>query len=307
MGEPAARLSLDDVLNDPSWFAFGYDPASRTIGFVEASADDLARAPFLDGRWDRRGRRNLRLPVAALSPLSAPDNLRLIWHTGFCCSTLLAQALNAPGCNLSLSEPKLLVDAADAKRAGADLTGIAFRLLARAAAPAVTLKPAPAANNLMRDTPAGSRHLVLHGSCESFVVSLAKLGCDGERYVRDMLSVMARNGARFEAPPSPLHAAALLWQLQMAELHAQGATRMLDAESFLADPEGTIAMLDDHFALGLPADHFEHVRPLFARNAKNPAQRFDAESRDAEHRAARAKWGSALNDAVSWSERSVSA
>ena len=47
MGEPAARLSLDDVLNEPSWFAFGYDPPSGTIGFVGPLAELFGGAPAL--------------------------------------------------------------------------------------------------------------------------------------------------------------------------------------------------------------------------------------------------------------------
>jgi hypothetical protein len=319
--------SLDKVLDDPHWFVDGFDPQTGTLGFTQVSRAQLVAQPFLDMRWNRaghrRGRTHLSGAVAWLASRSAPRNLRFIWHTGFCCSTLLAQALDAPARNLSLCEPQLLVEVADAKRAGAfakhpdlaKLPDVAFKLLSRgfAAGEAVTLKPAPAANHLLPEAMslAESRHLFLFSDCESFLLSISKLGADGANYVRAMLGVMQRDGAVLEWTEdkvrglSPLQIAALVWHLQIAEFRrcASPHARSLNCDALLAGPGAVLKAVDDFFGLGLGTAHMaaKTEGPLFRRNAKNPGEAFDASRRRDEHEAARKHLGARLGDAVAWS------
>lgn len=323
----APLATIDTVLKDPGWFPDEFDPRTGAIGFTEATRAQIAAQPFLDMRWDRAGHRRGRLHLSAvtagLSQIgSPPPNLRFIWHTGFCCSTLLAKALDSPERNLSLCEPKLLVDAADAKRAGAfavhpdlaKLADTAFSLLGRGFEPGetVTIKPAPAANHLLPDARAlaGSRHLLLFSDCESFVISIAKSGSQGAGYARAMLGVLLRDGIAPEWTDErtrglSIHqTAALVWHLQIAELRAHGCDgRSLDCDALLEHPNATLIALDAFFGLALGERQIAETAagPLFRRNAKNPGEVFDVERRSRESAAVRQSLGNELQDAIAWS------
>jgi hypothetical protein len=321
----APITSPEQVVNDPNWFAYGFDLKSGTIDFTHTSREAVAAQTFLDMRWNRAGGRNGRMHLSAVVPAletkPAPRNLRFIWHTGFCCSTLLAQLLDAAGRNISLSEPKLLVDVADTKRADAfgvhpdlsRLPDVAFGLLSRpfVEGEAVTVKPAPAANHLLPEAAAlDARHLFLFSDCESFLTSIAKMADAGANYARAMLNVLRRNGvasAWTDARTRDLsiyQIAALVWHLQIAELRASGAeARSLDCDALLDDPAKSLLVIDEFFGLGLGAEHIAETAsgPLFRRNAKRPGVTFDARHRREEHAAMQKSFGSELRDAVAWS------
>jgi hypothetical protein len=318
--------SPESFLDDPHWFARGFDPRNGTVGFTQASREELADEPFLDMRWKRAGGRSGRMHlsslVAALASKPEPQNLRFIWHTGFCCSTLLARALDMPGRNLSLCEPKLLVDAADAKRAGAfalhpdlaALPSVAFKLLSRGFgdSEAVTVKPAPAANHLLPEAAAlpGARHLFLYSRCEDFVIAIARLGADGDAYTRAMVDVMRRDGIapnwthERTANLSPLRRAALAWHMQIAEFQTAASpdARALDCDVLLADPATVLGAADAFLGLGLGAGHAAQMvdGALFRRNAKKPGEAFDPGRRSSEYEEVRKRLGAELTEAVAW-------
>ncbi|HWA30087.1 MAG TPA: hypothetical protein VG867_03265 [Rhizomicrobium sp.] len=316
--------TLDRVLADPNWFPDDFDSEKGDIRFAEVTRDQLAAQSFLDRRWNRsslrRGRVHLSAVGEKLAGKAPPNNLRFIWHTGFCCSTLLARALNAPGRNLSLCEPQLLMYATEVKRERemrpdlSELPDIAFALLSRGFAPEelVTIKPAPFVNYLVPEAMAlpQSRHLFLYSDCESFLVSALRRETEGASYIRSMLENMRRNGIASEwtdekilALP-PLRATALLWHMEVAELRKnERGARSLDCDAFLADPETVLNAMDEFFALGLGPDHIRTVveGPLFRQDSKNPAAEFNTARRREIQEAARRQIGAQLNDAISWS------
>ena len=195
-----ARLDARDVIGDFGWFPQDYIPLARTMSFVRTDPATLARQPFLDHRWNRAGYAQTSLTLDSIADKISPDtplpDLNFIWHTSFCCSTLIASALNVAHRNLSLSEPVLLVTAADMKRAGVFRDGkasprlpeIAMRLLARRPEPhmAITIKPSNFSNILIRDA---ARHttgksLFLYSDLPSFLLSIAKSGLQLSKYAR---------------------------------------------------------------------------------------------------------------------------
>lgn len=192
---------------------------------------------------------------------------------------------------------------------------IAFKLLARGFSreEVVTLKPAPAANHLLPEAIAlpGSRHLFLYSRCESFIISITRLGAEGANYARAMLGVMQRDGIALEWTPermqnlTPLQLAALLWHMQIAEFRKSAGpdTCALDCDVLLADPKSVLRSVDKFFGFGLGAEHIARATEgsLFRRNAKNPSEQFDADRRRNEYSAARKRLGSELSDAVAWS------
>lgn len=321
------------ILRDPHWFVEDYDPLGNTFSVVRTDRETLGEQAFLDNRWNRTAAEHRKLPVAATAgafdPAARP-NLNFIWHSSYCCSTLLAAALDWPGCNLSLREPLAMVPIADAVRAArhsakpvpARLAELAFQLLARRFAPdeGVTVKPSNFANVLVQDAARASRGkmLFLYSDLESFLISIAKSGVQLRKYARRLFgNIAGDSGGPLPWAPqqifqmTDLEIAALAWHLQIAEFRrgfaalGEGRAASLDCDALLADPAGTLARLDVFFGLGLGAARLAEVAagPLFRRHAKNPAHPYDARRRQDENAAVRQFFGADLQRIIEWSYR----
>jgi hypothetical protein len=331
LGDRDAESCVDDF----RWFAENFDLARKSLSFVCTDRQTLAAQPFLDYRWktDRLAHREMALDavLAEFPQNSQPPHLNFIWHTSFCCSTLLAKTLDHPGHNLSLCEPQILVPIADLKRGGM-FTGnrlsprvpeIVFRLLARSPGGKVLVKPSNFANILIGDaarTTAG-KVLFLYSDLESFLISVAKSGISLLKYARRLFSNIAGDSGR-PLPWKPheifqmsdLEIAALVWHLQIAEFRRSwsalepGRATSLNCDAFLADPASVVTKLDAFFDLRLGATHIAHVMegPLLRHHAKAPGQSYDAERRADEKAALRTRLGSDLDRVIDWSYKACS-
>lgn len=323
-----------DIASDPAWFVENYDAQRNTLSFVRVDRDLLVQQPFLDSRWNRVELERCELSLDALASwmgtLASPPKLHFIWHTSFCCSTLIAEALNARGRNMSLREPQVLSSVADAKRGAARakrpvpqrLHELVFRLLGRSAigGESVVVKPSNAANILIDDAArhCGGKVLFLYSDLESFLISIEKGGVGLRKYARQLFGTIAGDSgeplrwpAREIFQMSDLEIAALAWHMQIEQilrsLRAFGPGRVasLDCDAFLDEPEATLTALDGFFELGLGEDHIACTAagPLLRRHAKEPTQAFNAEQRRADNDAVRRRLGSSLERVVAWSYR----
>lgn len=326
--QPAAR----DVVGDVCWFPEEYVPSGNTISFVRSDAATIGRQTFLDQRWNRDGRAKASLRLDAIAaemlPDSSPPLLNFIWHTSFCCSTLVASALNVAGKNHSLKEPQMLVMVADIKRAGALVEGrisprlpeIALRLLARPPEQGVpvTIKPSNFANVLIGPAARHStgKSLFLYSKLPDFLISVAKSGLQLSKYARRLFfGIVSDDGKPLRWPAaelfqmSDLEVAAIAWHLQMAEFQRSwkewGPDRaaLLDCDAFLADPRAALEKLDAFFGYGFGPDTIDAILtgPVFSRHAKLPQAPFSVEQRRTENERARKVLGPDLQRIVDWS------
>ena len=298
-----------------------------SICFYPTDYDVLSSQVFLDGRWEKTFISYRKASTKIIQNLISPKPCRLnfIWHTGFCCSTLVAKALDHRQKNLSLCEPQIMVEIANAIRAVTSandamlrhVPNLIFHLFGRAFAPnaLVTLKPAPAANRLLRQAARSTTGpmLFLYSDCRSFVTSIAKLGEEGRKYVRSLFLVISEDGYIQNKLPvdrlislSDLELAALVWHMQIGEclrnwpLLAQGRAYSLDCDAFLASPYEVLKKIDNIFSLNLGADHLKQVveGPLFKNNVKIGRSSFSAASRREQHAEVRRQLGSDLDRIV---------
>lgn len=317
-----------------SWFLYDLDVGANALVFVRTDRNEIAQQTFLDPRWKPRSAETLHVPVEALleelEPRDAPAPLNFIWHSAFCCSTLIAKILDRPGRNLSLLEPMVLVSLADAYRGGAfesgalprDLVGAVIKLLGKPDEPhsQVTVKPSNLANLLARDASgyARGKALFLYSDLPSFIVSIAKGGAQYRDFAQTVFEKVS--GDLGERPPwsstelramSPLKVASLAWHLQIAEMRRSwtafggGRAVSLNCDAFLKEPMETLTKLDGFFELGLGAEHMRAVTegPALARHAKSPDQPFSPQMRADEDREIRLRLGSNLDRVVEWSYR----
>jgi hypothetical protein len=317
-----------------SWFLYDLDVRANVLVFVRTDRDEIAQQTFLDPRWKPRSAETLRVPVHALleelEPLGASAPLNFIWHSAFCCSTLIAKLLDRPGRNLSLLEPMVLVALADAYREGAiergvlprDVVGAVVKVLGKPDEPhsQVTVKPSNLANLLARDAAgcAKGKALFLYSDLPNFIVSIAKGGVQYRDFAQTVFEKVS--GDLGERPPwspaelramSPLKIAGLAWHLQIAEMRRSwmafggGRAVSLNCAAFLKEPQETLTKLDGFFELGLGAEHIRAVTegPALTRHAKSPEHAFSPQMRADEEREVRRRLGANLDRVVEWSYR----
>jgi hypothetical protein len=316
------------IVDNPAWFLDRLDFRRGVATFTRATRGQLSDTVFLDHRWARGDAPQRTIAIDALGAFGGDDRPALIWHSAFCCSTLIASLLDVPGVSLSLKEPVALVDLADARRAGAPaaddrLVSAVFAQLARprAAGERVIVKPSNGANVLVSaDT--GGPALLLYSSCREFILSvvgggpLAGGGEERRRFARVLLTDRAI-AVRPTVPWRPvdlsmmtdLQIAALLWHAQVSEFRAvarkrgPARARSLDCAAFLASPGPTLAALDGFLGLGLGTEGVATVMTSdkLGRYAKSPSTPFSTDQRRRELEMAAAPLGSALDAVVAWS------
>ena len=99
----------------------------QTLELVHLSRDQLRDLYFVDkrsqpGRWDKvTGKAaRVKMPVAAMvnrARAAASGPCHYIFHSAFCCSTLMSRALDVQGVACVLREPRSLYDLGEMKRA----------------------------------------------------------------------------------------------------------------------------------------------------------------------------------------------
>jgi hypothetical protein len=253
---PAARIA------DPQWLAHRYDPGHDAVHLIAADRAMRSAATFLTDEF---------LPTAA-APIVAPrqqaidlvpriDPVHFIFHSAYCCSTLLAQVLDRAGLASTLKEPLILNDLIGWRHRGGNPAKVAgvldsvLTLLSRGFVPgeAVIIKPSNVVNALaptiltMRPE---ARAVLLYAPLRVFLTSIARKGMWGRLWVRELLAKQLADGMvdLGFAPEdyfrlTDLQVAAVGWIAQ-ADLFAAlasrfpGRVRSLQSETLLAAPLG---------------------------------------------------------------------
>lgn len=308
-------------LGNVEWFLDRLDFPNQLAIFTRTDRATLSEAPFLDHRWRRRGSEQRALPLARLREFQtyAPAPA-FIWRSAFCCSTLIASCLDAPGICLALNEPAALVDLGSARKSGAPdadsaLASAVFARLGVGFGPGerVVIKPSSAAYTLLPEAVQSEAPiLLLYSGCRDFLLSVIGGGRErggGEhrrKLVRDLMAarvLSGQPGLRFRPEDlcvmTDLQAAALLWHVQVAEFRAvakaagPAQARSLDCEIFLADPARNLGAIDDFLGLGLGGG--------LGRYAAAPEMAFNAEARRRGFLELEEQWGSQVDALVAWS------
>lgn len=325
---------LTDLLRDPAWFPASIDVGADTIRFARASREALSSEAFLDQRmagsvtaWQTAG---LNETVAALAGRREPVPA-FIFHTAFCCSTLLARALDVPGAVLALKEPDVLMGLANALRVDAPtresperreaLIRSIVTLLGRRfdQGERILVKPTNAANNLLPHALAtGARVVLLYGDLRSFLVSVLKKGEACKAFVRQQYNIFAldANGVgripqRQAVAFTDLQAAAAVWRHQMelfqrASADSQaGQVLSLDFNTLTDNPAPTMRAVVAHLNLQHSDAAVDAIAEgsVFKRNAKFSDQAYSSDQRDREQQLVEERYGETLDVIETWASQ----
>jgi hypothetical protein len=309
----------------PEWLAHRYDETHDAIHLIALDRATRAGVPFLVDR-DLPPREPVvaaRADVVARAPV--PASLHFILHSAFCCSTLLAKALDVPGVASTLSEPQLLADMTGWRLRGGEPRRVqavldqAMTLLARPFVPgeAVVIKPSNLVNGLasaMLTMRPEARAVLMYAPLPVFLASIARKGIDGRLWARELLSKQLAEGfvsLGFESFDYLLHtdlqAAAVGWLAQKALFVALAQRwpkriRTLDSEILVARPEAAVRAVADLFGLAMDDAQIDAtIRANFARNSKDGSV-FAPGQREAARAAGAALHADEIDKVVIWAE-----
>jgi hypothetical protein len=310
---PHAPPAWFALVSDPAWVPYEYDVRRDALVFAHLPRDVQRRAVFLDPRFLAHAPKTDRIPVAGLPAKdvgAASGPLHFIFHTGFCCSTLLARALDIPGSAMGLKEPSVLASFAGywsqtRRTAGAhEALRVTLDLLSRPLAPGETqiVKPSNVANHIipqiLRSRP-DARALVLYSSLDAFLIAIARRGMDGRAFARAMFQQFSPvipldiGLSQDEAPLlTDLQAAAQAWLMQasfmdsIAKRFGPDRVRVLNGDTLLADKARVLAAIGDFFGIRLANRTWADIAqgPLFSEHAKEFGRPFDADAYRAQQR-----------------------
>lgn len=325
METPAALVS------DVQWFPHHIDLSRGELRFVRLGREAHRRAAFLDdehiGADPRRLTASIR-EVAQIPSNVEPGRCHFIFHSAFCCSTLLARAFDIEGVAMGLKEPAVLLDICQAALAAPDLRRIrpfldvTLALLARpfAAGEAIVIKPSNIVNplaELLLEAAPQAKAVLLYSPLPDFLRSVARKGLFGRIWARRSLAFHGRLPA-FDPGYSEaerwlhtdLQVAALGWLQQHAQFariaRSQPAGRILtlDSRDLLVAPATTLSVIARLFEVPISEDRAAAIAdgPIFTHNSKRVGEAFDAAARDDQQALAQEAYGEEIDMVTHWAE-----
>ena len=307
MTSPDAR----ELALNPEWIPHAFEEGTD-LNFVLVPRTSRSNLVFLTDGQMRGAYPKASAPVTvvkneASTLKDAP--LHFVFHSSFCCSTLLAKALDKKGASASLSEPNILVNLAEQMiegRSGSEeKLELALQLLGRPLGPGETIvvKPSSFANRLvepaLRLRP-GSRGLLLYSDAQTFLASVVRRGLLGRINARKLyLNFRSWSALDFGFneteifEQSDLQIAALAWLMQIAHFDRLAATFgpdrliVLDAADLLASPVTELDRVQSFFGLGFQEEEIEAIvsGPVFSRHSKDRARDYGQKARSEDHEA----------------------
>lgn len=319
------------IVADYRWLPLRLDAASNSLVFVQADREAHRAATFLDEQLLRQSNDKRQLGLGEIAPAVAAlpaSDCHFIFHSAFCCSTLLARALDIPGKSMGLKEPLVLNDLVPLAQAAGTPSAVRSQLepilslLARPFADRekVIIKPSNVANPLIEqilELRPTTKALLLSSELPDFLRSVAKKGLWGRIWARKTLAGLNRfpqlrsgfsEAERWEH--SDLQVAALVWldhRAQFAKLLSRlPANRVasMDSADLLSDPARALGAVGEFFGLGLSPDEVASIAggPVFASNAKRQDEEFDAARRRDEHAAIGGVLSEEIEMVVKWAQ-----
>ena len=315
---------MERAMMTPEWLAHRYDAEQDMIHFVSAPRPLRRSIPFLTDEYlEATASPAILTRGDALTDVRDGRPTHFIFHSAYCCSTLLARAFDIPGTAHSLSEPQILNDMVGWRHRGGDparigmVTDGALKLLARPFADGETtlIKPSNVVNGLasaLMTIRPDAKAVLLYAPLRLFLGSIARKGMWGRLWVRELLSRQLAEGMvdlGFEPRDYLLHtdlqAAAVGW-LAQHRLFGDMArkwpdrVRTLDSETLVKRPAEAMAALAEMFGLELGTSQIASiVEDVFARDSKS-GKAFTSGRRAADQSAAESLHADEIDKVTSW-------
>lgn len=309
-----ARVEKDGgaYVQDPAWLPHAYDPRQDTLTFAHVPRETQRQIVFLDPRFIANQSKSEPVQISALGADTVRDHagpLHFIFHTGFCCSTLLARALDIPGVSMGVKEPSILASFAQhwstGRRAPAAMEALTMtlNLLSRPLTPGEVqvIKPSTVVNHiipqLLHARP-DAKAIVLFSSLDTFLRAIARRGMQGRVFARELFYQFAPvipldSGLNDEDALllADMQIAAQAWLMQASFLNAlakrlgTGRVRILNGDTLLEKPTATLSAVGAFFNLNMTPELAKSIAegPVFKEHAKEFGRPFSADAQRAQY------------------------
>ena len=311
-------------------FLFSFDPDTDTCRTIMVDRETLSTSSFLDERMLSDGIEFKTTPLSDSiknTPAKSGRTPHFIFHSAFCCSTLMARLLDVPGSVLSLKEPQITADLARTLQQQPHRTDFAdlFRtFFATLDQPFVgdeqtLIKPTNLANGILPGVVQclpDAKILFMYSSLREFMISIIKKGEAGRRFARMVFDNCAGETGFYQVVPerralgwTDLQIAALAWHLQIdyaRKIIAQFGNdrfRTLHHKTLLAEPEETLCRANDFFNFGLSDADIKAAAtgPAMQKDSKVGSE-FSAEKIAEDSASIEARFGGTLDTIMDWTK-----
>lgn len=317
-----------DVALDPEWLPHTYDVEGANLTSVLVPQAARPNLMFLSDEHFAGNFQKVAFPVAAIAAEALAASrapMHFIFHTSFCCSTLLAKALDVPGVSTALKEPDVLINLANRLIRSDDPSNrqrleLVLRLLERppTRGETVIVKPTNFANRLVEPIMTvrpESRAILLYSDVETFIRSLLKRGMWGRITARKLFNQLAgwsplvsSYSAAEILEYTDVQIAALAWLAQihhfdaMARMFGPDRIMVLDSGALLADPAAALTKAQALFELNLSDADSERIAggPVFSKHSKFSERDYSAEAREQDHKAINEAHAEELSMVLQW-------
>lgn len=315
-----------DIALQPDWLAHRYQPDGDKVHFVRAPREVHQSATFISDEYLPQ---NLERKIVRRSEVAATagaDNrLHFIFHSGFCCSTLLARAFDLENISMGLKEPVILQDAtgyyfgADDKQKARETVRSLLELLARPFNPSETMivKPSCIVNGMAEqflELLPDSRALLVYAPLPVFLGSIARKQITGRLWAREQFAELRKMGLidlGFDDDQhfrqTDLQIAAAGWLAQQGIFQKLvghfGADRIktIDSETLLADPHKAMTNMSRLYELDLDDGQISEMveGPAFKSHSKHGTE-FDRDGRNEERSSAETLHADEIEKVAFW-------
>ena len=293
-------------LADGRWLAHRHDYQRNAYRFVWAPREVQRAAIFATDEYLAADLPRRTVAAQEAGPALGKAPISFVFHSAFCCSTLMSRALDIEGAVTSLKEPMILNDLVGYALQGGPaehLPRIANASLAMLQRPlgedrCVVMKPSSVVNAfapLLMQTRPEAPALFMYAPLPVFLGSIARKGLWGRLWVRELFTKLHRLGrvdlGFSEADffqQSDLQIAAAGWLAQHKLFHAlgrdvgAGRLRSLESETFTARPAQSLEAVARLFGLDLAEERVAMIAKgeAFRQHSKF-GESFSAEEREA--------------------------
>ena len=184
---------MNDLIHNKNYLAYKFNFNTENVEFLPIKPGEVRQVSALKLEYFDADRQLIPVSLSEFLPLvnTPKDALKkspaqFIFHTAFCASTFLSRCLDVDGFSVSLREPQILLDAANAKRLQwksrttplnySHMPKLALSLLQKHATPneRLLIKPINSVNNIIPELlqiTGSAKSLLLYTDARNFLLS----------------------------------------------------------------------------------------------------------------------------------------